>query len=50
VTIAAGGDGVAGTGIGLTIARNLARQHGGDLQLVPGDGGARFELTLNRNA
>lgn len=36
----------SGTGIGLTIARNAARRHGGDLRLVPSDQGARFELTL----
>lgn len=40
-------DGVAGTGIGLTIARDLARLHGGDLVLEPGETGARFRATLN---
>ncbi|OQA33984.1 MAG: Sensor histidine kinase YycG [Betaproteobacteria bacterium ADurb.Bin341] len=39
-------DGVAGTGIGLDIARKLARLHGGDLNLVPCDSGACFELSL----
>lgn len=39
-------EGVTGTGIGLTIARDLARQHGGDLQAVPSSTGARFELRL----
>lgn len=38
-------DGVTGTGLGLTIARELARLHGGDLQLRAGPG-ARFELVL----
>lgn len=39
-----------GSGIGLTIARGLARAHGGDLEATsPGPGrGARFELTLPR--
>ena len=40
-------EGVAGTGIGLALARQLARLHGGELRLVPGPGpGARFELRI----
>jgi signal transduction histidine kinase len=35
-----------GTGIGLSIARRLARLHGGDLVLAPSASGARFRLTL----
>ena len=38
--------GVAGTGIGLTISRELARLHGGDLRLEPSERGARFLVTL----
>ncbi|MGB1110541.1 MAG: sensor histidine kinase [Gammaproteobacteria bacterium] len=40
-------DGVAGTGIGLSIARRLARLHGGDLKLLDSAEGAVFELSLN---
>jgi signal transduction histidine kinase len=40
-------DGISGTGIGLTIARQLAILHGGNLALLPQNGGAAFELTLS---
>lgn len=39
-------DGVAGTGIGLTIARELARLHDGDLTLMPSEAGACFRVVL----
>ena len=40
-------EGVSGTGIGLTIARQLARDHGGDLVYEsPKGGGSRFVVTL----
>ncbi|MDP7702416.1 MULTISPECIES: HAMP domain-containing sensor histidine kinase [unclassified Mycobacterium] len=35
-----------GAGLGLPIARALARAHGGDLVCLPHDGGARFRLSL----
>ncbi|WP_136623154.1 HAMP domain-containing sensor histidine kinase, partial [Mycobacterium attenuatum] len=35
-----------GAGLGLPIARALARAHGGDLVCLPHDDGARFRLTL----
>lgn len=40
-------EGVSGTGIGLAIARELARLHGGDLTLEPTDKGARFRVTIH---
>lgn len=39
-------EGVSGTGIGLSIARHLARLHGGDLVLETADAGASFECRL----
>jgi signal transduction histidine kinase/HAMP domain-containing protein len=39
-------DGAAGTGIGLTIARELARLHGGDLTIAPSGTGTCFRLVL----
>ncbi len=43
-------DGVTGTGIGLSIARELARLSGADLRLVPSDEGACFELEIPMQA
>jgi len=43
-------DGVAGTGLGLSLSRELARLHGGDLKLLDSDTGARFEVTLGHGA
>lgn len=40
-------DGVSGTGIGLSIARELARKHGGDLILESTPSGACFLLSLH---
>ena len=40
------GTGGAGRGIGLTIARSLARAHGGDVVADSGGPGARFRLTV----
>ena len=36
----------AGIGLGLPIARSTARAHGGDVELVPGDGGLVARVTL----
>ena len=39
-----------GAGLGLPIARALARAHGGELLCLPHDGGAAFRLTLPLDA
>jgi two-component system OmpR family sensor kinase len=43
---AASHEGVPGTGIGLGLARDLARRHGGELRILPAERGARFEVIL----
>jgi signal transduction histidine kinase len=43
-------EGVSGTGIGLSIARDLCRLHGGDLKLIDSEQGACFEVTLQTEA
>ncbi len=40
-------DGVSGTGLGLGIARDLARLHGGGLRIVPSSSGACLELEIH---
>jgi len=39
-------EGATGTGIGLGLARDLARRHGGELRVLPAERGARFEVIL----
>ena len=39
-------EGAAGAGIGLSIARSLARLHGGDIDLLDTDSGATFRVEL----
>jgi len=43
-------EGVPGTGIGLCIARTLARLHGGDLRVQPAERGACLRLSLKAEA
>jgi signal transduction histidine kinase len=40
-------DGVSGTGIGLTISRDLARLHGGDIALKECSQGTEFEIKIH---
>ena len=43
-------EGVSGVGLGLDISRRLARLHGGDLELLPSEAGACFELRIHAPA
>jgi len=40
-------EGTSGLGIGLDIARQLARLHGGDIQLIESENGCCFEVSLD---
>jgi signal transduction histidine kinase len=40
-------EGVSGSGIGLSVARELARLHGGELVLVPSERGSSFRIKLH---
>ena len=40
-------EGVSGAGIGLALSRDLARLHGGDLNIIDSEHGSCFRLTLN---
>jgi signal transduction histidine kinase len=35
-----------GLGLGLALARQTMREHGGDLELVPSEKGARFRMRM----
>ena len=39
-------EGTSGTGLGLSISLDLARMMGGSLELLSGDEGAHFQLTI----
>lgn len=39
-----------GTGLGLSVSQGIMEAHGGALELLPSDGGARFRLRLPRRA
>ncbi|EAR60486.1 sensor histidine kinase [Neptuniibacter caesariensis] len=43
-------DGVSGTGIGLSISKQIAQQHGGDLYLCPSESGACFQLKIKTDS
>lgn len=43
-------DGVTGTGIGLGLAREIARSHGGDLVIEPSEQGACFLISLRTDS